>query len=54
MQHSLTLACEHGLTFYDASYLWLAMDGGVDLISLDGDLVRIARGLGLNAPSPNA
>ena len=29
------------LTFYDASYLWLAQDRGADLVSLDAQLVRV-------------
>ena len=49
---TLRLAREHDLTFYDASYLWLAQDRDADLISLDGQLVRAARRLGLSAPAP--
>ena len=48
---TLHLAREHGLTFYDASYLWLAQDRTADLITLDAGLVRIARQLGLCAPT---
>jgi predicted nucleic acid-binding protein len=50
---TLRLAREHHLTFYDASYLWLAQERAADLISLDGQLVRAARRLGLHAPAPN-
>jgi predicted nucleic acid-binding protein len=48
----LRLAREHDLTFYDASYLWLANDRTADLISLDAKLVRAARIIGLHAPAP--
>ena len=49
---TMQLAHETSLTFYDASYLWLARDRAVDLISLDTKLVRAARSLGVCAPSP--
>jgi len=39
----LALAVERNLTFYDASYLWLADDLGIPLISLDERLIE-ARG----------
>lgn len=32
---TMELARAHLLTFYDASYLWLALDRGADLVSLD-------------------
>jgi predicted nucleic acid-binding protein len=48
---TLILAREHNLTFYDASYLWLAQDRAAQLISLDARLVRTARQLGLDAPA---
>jgi predicted nucleic acid-binding protein len=50
---ALQLARAHHLTFYDASYLWLAQDRTADLISLDRQLVRVARSLGLHAPAPH-
>lgn len=50
---TLRLAHETGLTFYDASYLRLAQEQGADLISLDSQLVRIARRFGTNAPAPH-
>jgi len=50
--HTMQLARDNSLTFYDASYLWLAQDRAADLISLDGQLVRTARRLGLAAPAP--
>jgi predicted nucleic acid-binding protein len=49
---TMQLARDTRLTFYDASYLWLARDRAVDLISLDAKLVRAARWLGVYAPSP--
>ena len=49
---ALVLARQHNLTFYDASYLWLARDHAAELISLDAKLVRAARTLGLDAPIP--
>jgi predicted nucleic acid-binding protein len=36
----LFLAEREGLTAYDASYLWLARELGVDLVSLDGALAE--------------
>jgi predicted nucleic acid-binding protein len=53
LQPTIQLARTHELSFYDASYLWLAQDRTVDLISLDTKLVRAARSLGLHAPTPN-
>jgi predicted nucleic acid-binding protein len=50
---TMQLARETNLTFYDASYLWLARDRAADLISLDARLVRAARRLGLHAPLPD-
>ena|SRR6185295_15064482 len=35
----LLLADRENLTVYDTSYLWLAEKSGVDLVSLDGDLM---------------
>ena len=49
---TMQLARNHNLTFYDASYLWLAQDRTAELISLDNALVLAARGLGVQAPSP--
>jgi predicted nucleic acid-binding protein len=48
---TMHIAHGHNLTFYDASYLWLAHDRTADLISLDAKLVRAARSLGLHAPA---
>jgi predicted nucleic acid-binding protein len=50
---TVRLAQSHNLTFYDASYLWVAQHRTADLISLDARLVRVARSLGLHAPSPS-
>jgi predicted nucleic acid-binding protein len=52
--HTLRLAHETGLTFYDASYLRLAHEHGAELVSLDAQLVRIARRFGTTAPTPHA
>jgi predicted nucleic acid-binding protein len=51
--HTLRLAYETGLTFYDASYVRVAQDHAADLISLDRRLVHVARRLGLRAPAPH-
>lgn len=40
-----SLAMSTGLTFYDASYLWLARDFGAELVTLDRQLERMATGL---------
>lgn len=40
---SLDLADRHGLTVYDASYLWLAIDLDAELATTDRALVRAAR-----------
>ena len=49
---TMHLARDHSLTFYDASYLWLAQNRTAELISLDKALVLAARSLGVQAPSP--
>ncbi len=41
------LADQHGLTVYDAAYLDLAMQERVPLASLDGQLIRAARDVGV-------
>jgi predicted nucleic acid-binding protein len=48
----LTLADDHGLTFYDASYLDLALRAHLPLASLDRDLVRAAERAGLRLFQP--
>jgi predicted nucleic acid-binding protein len=50
---TMRLAQAHELSFYDASYLWLAEHRSVELVSLDARLVRTARSLGIAAPSPD-
>ncbi len=50
---TMELARAHRLTFYDASYLWLALERRADLVSLDAKLVQVGRRLGLNAPMPH-
>ena len=41
----LELAQRYGLTSYDASYLWLAQNLAVELVTLDGRLARAAASL---------
>ena len=41
------LADEHGLTVYDAAYLDLAVHEAIPLASLDGQLIRAAKGVGI-------
>jgi len=38
----IELALETGLTAYDSAYLWLALDRGVDVVTLDTRLARHA------------
>jgi len=49
---TLRLAHQSGLTFYDASYVSVAQARDADLVSLDAQLVRTARRLGLRALTP--
>lgn len=44
---SVELAAEHGLTVYDASYLWLAIDIDGELATRDKALIRAARAEGV-------
>ena len=37
----LLLADRENLTVYDASYLWLSQKLGIDLVTLDGDLMAV-------------
>ena len=39
---ALELAARHGLSVYDATYLWLALDIDAELATLDRDLARAA------------
>lgn len=45
----LYLAEQHGLSAYDARYLWLAIEEGAPLLTTDGPLYRVARKLGVAA-----
>ncbi len=40
---ALALAERHGLSVYDATYLWLAIDVGGELATFDTDLARAAQ-----------
>lgn len=42
---TFALARRHDLTAYDASYLWLSRELGVELITLDRDLADAAQNL---------
>ena len=44
---AMALADKHGLSVYDATYLWLALDIGADLATLDRDLARAAAAEGV-------
>jgi predicted nucleic acid-binding protein len=46
------LAERHHLTVYDASYLALSLEGGIDLITLDRALERAARDAGVPVSQP--
>lgn len=37
------LALDHGLTTYDAAYLWLAIENEAFLVTLDLDFARVAK-----------
>lgn len=45
----MALALSLGLTFYDASYLYLAKSRGVFLVTEDGDLLERAKAAGVRA-----
>ena len=51
-QPILGLARSHGLTAYDAAYLDLAHRRGIPLASLDGDLKKAARAIGVALYTP--
>lgn len=44
---ALELAARHGLSVYDATYLWLAIDVDGELATLDRDLARAAEAEGV-------
>lgn len=52
VQHPATidLADQAGLSAYDASYLWLAKNLGVGLVTLDDRLAKAARAVGVTTP----
>lgn len=37
-----SLGLQHGLTVYDASYIWLAVDRKAGLVTLDRQMARVA------------
>ncbi len=39
---TIALSAQHKLSFYDASYLWLAQSMGVELVTLDDKLAKAA------------
>jgi predicted nucleic acid-binding protein len=46
LEPTIALAEEHGLTVYDAAYLWLASSLGAPLVTLDRRLRKAAGALG--------
>ncbi len=40
LRETVSLAALHGLTAYDASYLWLSRELGAELVTLDAKLAR--------------
>ena len=44
---AVALAAQHGLSVYDATYLWLAMDVDGELATFDRDLARAATAEGV-------
>jgi predicted nucleic acid-binding protein len=48
-RETMLLAQTEALTVYDAAYLELALRTGLDLATLDGDLIRAAANLGVRA-----
>lgn len=44
---AIALAAQHGLSVYDATYLWLAMDVDAELATFDRDLARAAEAEGI-------
>jgi predicted nucleic acid-binding protein len=44
---AMSLADRHGLSVYDAAYLWLAVDLDAELATLDRDLARAAEAEGV-------
>ena len=54
LDHALRLAEAHGLSFYDALYLELALRRGAALATLDGRLLAAARAEGVAVVPPDA
>lgn len=50
---ALQLAQRHDVTYYDASYLWLAQAHNAQLITLDRALLRAAHRLDIDGPAPH-
>ncbi len=42
LEGAASLGLQHGLTVYDASYLWLAIDRKAGLVTLDRQMARVA------------
>ena len=49
---AFSLAQDHGLTVYDAAYLYVAMQERIAIASLDGQLVRAAQAVGVQLFQP--
>ena len=45
LEAAILLAQREKLSIYDATYLWLALDMGIDLVTLDSDLGKAYRRL---------
>jgi predicted nucleic acid-binding protein len=54
VEAALVLADRHGLSVYDATYLWLAIDIDGELATLDADLARAAEAEGVALAIPLA
>ena len=52
IRSALVLAERHGLSVYDATYLWLAIDIDAELATLDADLARAAEAEGVPLAIP--
>jgi predicted nucleic acid-binding protein len=52
LEAAVVLADRHGLSVYDATYLWLAMDVDGELATFDTALVRAAHAEGLELSFP--
>ena len=42
LEAAASLGLEHGLTVYDASYVWLAINRNAGLVTLDRQMARVA------------